>query len=465
MAKFKQSFEQKQKLSPQQILQTNILQLNVALLEQKILDELEENPALELAELEDDPTKVSENEDQQEEENSDDTANNEPEFEWEELVSDPDGFGIPSRFERSEGKEFAPLRAQKSTSEKLMEQFIDLGASEKEIEIAEELIGNIDDDGYLTVDTILVSDRLQSDASFVESVLLKIQSLHPSGMGARNLQECLLAQIDGKKYPLSEKILSEYFDDIANHRYQQIMDNLNCTREELHDTLDVIAQLNPKPGSSISESDKDYVIPDILMDEEDGEWQINMNDTSLPTLRISDRYLQMMKDYGDKPDVKKFIKEKLESAKLFIDAVSQRQKTIIKVMSSIIDKQPFFFGKLENRYLKPMILKDVAEDIEMDISTISRVTNGKYVQLPFGIYELKGFFSEGIKTEDNKQVSNTIVKNRLKEIILSEDKTNPIGDEELARILNNEGFKIARRTVTKYRENLKISVSRLRKEI
>ena len=260
------------------------------------------------------------------------------------------------------------------------------------------------------------------------------------------------------------KIIDEHFDDFANRRYAKITDQLNCSKDELQKVMEDIARLNPNPGEGSGNQEKDFIIPDLTCYQDKGEWIVTVNDSSLPELRINQDYSTILEEYRDKSDVKQFVKGKLDSAKWFIEAINQRRQTMRMVMAGIIHKQSGFFNS-DKRELSPMILKDIAEELHLDISTISRVTNGKYVQLPFGIYELKNFFSEGIQKYDGTIISNTVVKKRLKEIIGNEDKKNPLGDENLAKILNKEGFKVARRTVAKYREQMKISVSRLRKSI
>lgn len=474
MSKLSQKLELGQKLTPQQVLQANILQLNTTLLEQRILQELEENPALEMAELEEKP--VDQNQEESEEKDESEMEMDEPireldektdetDFEWEELMGDPDEFDYSSIDKPEKQEHFEiPIKSEKSLSEKLNEQLIDLNLTDIQLKISEELIGNIDDSGYLTIETVLVADRMGIDEAEVLEVLHIIMSLDPPGIGARDLRECLLAQVEDISDTLTYRVLDKYFDDFANRRYQKIMDNLDCTEDELKSVMEDVAQLNPNPGDALNETVKEFILPDITCYYEKGEWVISINDSTLPEVRINDNYLNILEDYKDRSEVRQFVKGKLDSAKWFIEAINQRRDTMRTVMAAIIHKQPNFFNS-DKRELTPMILKDIAEDLKLDISTISRVTNGKYVQLPFGIYELKEFFSEGIKNKDGDMISNTVVKNRLKEIIDEEDKTSPFGDEELALKLQNEGFQIARRTVAKYREQLKIPVSRLRKTL
>ncbi len=469
MVKLIQELALKQQLTPQQILQANILQLNIISLEQKIMDELEKNPALEIADPEDELQEevipeAPEKETEQETAGELDDKKEETDFDWEELLGDPDEYEIRAPVDRREEEFDMPIRATKTLAEKLMDQFWDLSPSEDEVKIAEELIGNISEDGYLTIDPILIADRMMLPEEKVLSVLKKIQQLEPPGIGARNLQECLLAQINGYHgNPLLVKVLSKYFDDFANKRYNKIMTSTGCTREELQEVIDIVSTLNPRPGLVLGESEQDFIIPDLTVEETDDGWVVQVNDSLLPEFRVNQKYIRMAQAYKNDSDVKKFIKQKVESAKWFIDAINQRHQTMIKVMNAIIFRQPLFFGKTDKRELVPMVLKDVADDVGMDVSTISRVTSGKYVQLPFGIYELKSFFSEGISTKEGRVVSNTVVKDRLRELIENEDKHNPLGDEQLVKLLVDEGYKIARRTVAKYREQMKIPVARLRK--
>jgi len=312
----------------------------------------------------------------------------------------------------------------------------------------------------------LVADRMMVSEQEVLAVLRKIQTLDPPGVGARNLQECLLIQVSGfKDQPLLSEVLTRFFDDFANKRYEKIIHSTGCSREDLLEVSELISTLNPKPGHSYEETSKDFIIPDLTVDETDEGWEVRVNDSLLPEFRINTTYRNMAMKYRKDPEVNKFIRQKIESAKWFIDAIKHRHQTLMKVMSSIIRHQPVFFGKPHKNELIPMILKDIADEVQMDISTISRVTNGKYVQLPFGIYELKFFFSEGIMTEEGAMVSNTVVKNRLRELVNYEDKKHPLSDEYLVELLTREGYVIARRTIAKYRDMLKIPVARLRKEL
>tara|TARA_Y100001970_G_C14209733_1_gene846167 strand:+ start:282 stop:1631 length:1350 start_codon:yes stop_codon:yes gene_type:complete len=449
MVRIKQEQNQKQVLTPQQILQANLFQLNSADLEQRILKELEENPALDLIENDD----IS----------NEDKDNQNDEFDWdEESIENFDNAESDKPYNKLNHE--IPIKEDSNFIDSLNNQIKDLNLSAIELDVAEQIIGNIDEDGYLTIETILISDRLNIDESIVLKILKLIQKLDPPGIGSRNLKECLLSQVEEKKVdPIVWDILSNHFEDFANHRYNKILKSLNCSEDELKNSMDTISTLNPKPGMGLSNSNNLIIIPDIIMEYFDDRWNITINDSSLPELKISSDYEKLLLKHKDKK-VKTFVQNKLDSAHWFIDALKQRNQTLFLIMNSIIKRQPDFFKK-NKKLLKPMILKDVAKDINMDISTISRMTNSKYVQLPYGIFELKYFFSEGIETGSGEMVSNKTVKELLKEIIKKEDKKHPFGDEKLANLLNEKGYKIARRTVTKYRESLKIPVGRLRKEI
>lgn len=453
MPDLSQRLEQRQKLSPQQILQTVLLQMNIADLEEKVLEELEENPALELAEPEQSPP---------EPEDSDSSAE---EIEWDEILSAQDE-RFPSLYDRSKETWESPMVAEISPVERLLEQVNLLDLSAEDRTIAEALVWNIDEQGYLETEIELIADRLESDVQSVERMLKAVQRLDPPGIGARNLQECLAIQLEvSGDSELAHRIVTEQFDDFANRRFERLEEELECDREALHDAFEVISHLNPKPGEGSPTSDADYVIPDIIVDEVDGKLMVSVNDGNLPEVRISPVYVDLLREEnGNNAEVKKFLRRKVESAKWFVQAVQQRQLTMIKVMNAIIDRQDAFFGG-DPYTLRPMILKDIADAIEMDISTVSRVTRGKYVQTPWGVYELKHFFSEGLMTESGEEVSTTLIKARLKKVVDSEDKEHPLSDDRLAELMKEHGYPIARRTVAKYRGQLKIPVARLRRAL
>ena len=458
MPKISQKLSLKQQLSPQQVLQASLLQLNLPLLEQRILQELELNPALEMMEL---PDEVENEENPEEKLESEE----EIEFEWEELLGVNDDFEYPKTQIKAEEERESPLVSQETMSEKILKQVQDCNVDNKSLRIAEEVLGNLDEQGYLTIEPMLISDRIQVEEEEVLDVMHLIQRLDPPGLASVNMQDCLLAQAEVRnENNVAIVILRDYFDDFVNHRYEKIMENISCSKDDLNEAMEFIARLNPSPRDDQTLTKQNIVVPDIAVEDRNGKFYVVVQDGTLPEIRVSRAYINMLNDHKDQKDVRTFVKKKLESATWFVDAVEQRKMTIQRVMESIIKRQPDYFHS-EKRRLQPMILKDIANDIEMDISTVSRVTNGKYVQLPWEIKELKTFFSEGIKTDAGDDVSNTQVKTRLKEIIDNEDKQNPIGDEELTNRLQDEGYKIARRTITKYREQLKFPTARLRRKI
>jgi len=458
MPKISQKLSLKQQLSPQQVLQASLLQLNLPLLEQRILQELELNPALEMMEL---PDGVENEENPEEKLESEE----EIEFEWEELLGVNDDYEYPKAQIKAEEERESPLVSQETMSEKILKQVQDCNVDNKSLRIAEEVLGNLDEQGYLTIEPMLISDRIQVEEEEVLDVMHLIQRLDPPGLASVNMQDCLLAQAEVRnENNVAIEILRNYFDDFVNHRYEKIMENISCSKDDLNEAMEFIARLNPSPRDDQTLTKQNIVVPDIAVEDRNGKFYVVVQDGTLPEIRVSRAYINMLNDHKDQKDVRNFVKKKLESATWFVDAVEQRKMTIQRVMESIIKRQPDYFHS-EKRRLQPMILKDIANDIEMDISTVSRVTNGKYVQLPWEIKELKTFFSEGIKTDAGDDVSNTQVKNRLKEIIDNEDKQNPIGDEELTNRLKDEGYKIARRTITKYREQLKFPTARLRRKI
>ncbi len=458
MPKISQKLSLKQQLSPQQVLQASLLQLNLPLLEQRILQELELNPALEMMEL---PDGVENEENPEEKLESEE----EIEFEWEELLGVNDDYEYPKAQIKAEEERESPLVSQETMSEKILKQVQDCNVDNKSLRIAEEVLGNLDEQGYLTIEPMLISDRIQVEEEEVLDVMHLIQRLDPPGLASVNMQDCLLAQAEVRnENNVAIEILRNYFDDFVNHRYEKIMENISCSKDDLNEAMEFIARLNPSPRDDQTLTKQNIVVPDIAVEDRNGKFYVVVQDGTLPEIRVSRAYINMLNDHKDQKDVRNFVKKKLESATWFVDAVEQRKMTIQRVMESIIKRQPDYFHS-EKRRLQPMILKDIANDIEMDISTVSRVTNGKYVQLPWEIKELKTFFSEGIKTDAGDDVSNTQVKTRLKEIIDNEDKQNPIGDEELTNRLKDEGYKIARRTITKYREQLKFPTARLRRKI
>jgi RNA polymerase sigma-54 factor len=378
---------------------------------------------------------------------------------------------------------YQPLApAKESLTEHLTKQLRLLNLDDDYYMLGEEIIGNLDDDGYLTRDIKNIINELnlfehvnltEKDA---ESLLKKIQKFDPVGIAARDLRECLLVQLENSNYDtyykyLAKELLENYFDDFKNRRFEAIKLKMNLTDESLKATSDIILRLNPKPGEGNIESvEMNQITPDFLVEKVDDNFVITLNDRSLPSVTLSKTYLEMIstnkkkKKTDREKNTYKFLREKFESAKWFIACIQQRRETLMKIMRAIVEKQYEFFEK-GPKFLRPMIYKDIAEEINMDISTISRVVNGKYVQSPMGIHELKYFFSEGLGTDNGEEVSNKHIKIRLKEIIDSENKRSPYSDDKLTSMLNQEGIHIARRTVAKYREQLRLPVARLRKEI
>jgi len=449
MSKIVQRLEQSQKLNPKQILEQNIIQLSIFNLEKRILEELEQNPALEIVENEEDVN------DKENDENE--------EFDFEELVSNPEEYEFSKKTSTSDIIEKMVETESSNLFDDIMTQLNEIDVSDQELVVAEQILGNLDDRGFLPIEPILIADRLGFEESFVYKVKQKIQSLDPAGIGSESIQDCILAQL--KKYYPKDKdsfqIVNDYFNEFSNHKYDMIAKKMNCTKDKVFETVEKVSVLNPSPAINYSTEVVNHIIPDVVIENINGEWDVQVNDPGVPAIGLSNQYIKMLENNKD-ASVKNFIKQKINKAKWFISAIEQRNSTMIKVMKSIIDKQKDYFDS-DDRLLVPMILKDVALDVDMDISTISRVTNGKYVQMPWGTKELKRFFSEGIKLNNGKIISSVVFKEKLKLFLDNEDKTNPYTDEQLTKELNKKGYDIARRTVSKYREMLKIPVARLRK--
>ncbi len=476
-----QRLSQQMKLSPQQIQYQKLLQLNTLALEQRIKTELELNPILE-EELE------IEQEDRDKEKDEDFEEVNDPdkeEFEIEDYMNDED-FEHEKSFKSTDEEQYQPLApARETLTEYITEQLRLLNLDESMYTLGEEIIGNLDRDGYLKrdLDDILndleLFDHITIEKEVADELLEKIQHFDPVGIASRSLQECLLIQLRADKYAdtyykyLAEKMLIENYDDFTKRRFEALKQKMNMTDETLKATVELIQSMNPKPGEgNIESTEMNQISPDFLIEKIENDYTITLNDRSMPSVTISGQYLEMFESNKRKRGKKsareketyKFLREKFESAKWFIACIQQRRDTLMKIMQSIFQRQYQFFEK-GPKLLKPMIYKDIAEEINMDISTISRVVNGKYVQSPMGIHELKYFFSEGLTTDTGEEVSNKHIKERLKEIINGEDKKKPFSDDKLAELLNKEGIHIARRTVAKYREQLRIPVARLRKEL
>ncbi|MEO5603812.1 MAG: RNA polymerase factor sigma-54 [Cyclobacteriaceae bacterium] len=472
-----------QKLSPQQIQFIKLLQVPTAELENRIEEELEINPALEEGE------EKEVQEDPNSEEEVPEPTTTEEEVDIKDYLQDDDYSGYKMQGDGDDGEERdMPIPMSTSLHEMLMNQLDYLGLDEKDFPIGKQLVGSIESDGYIRrdlesiVNDLAFSQGIETTAEDVERILKKIQnSFDPPGIAARDLQECLLLQLDRMDnghnidVAVAKKIITECFDEFTKKHYQKIQKKLDTEDEDfVRDAIELIVKLNPKPGggSTASMVKNQYIIPDFILTNTNSKLELALNSRNAPELRISRSYTEMFKAYhkSNKRDKKlkeavTFVKQKLDAAKWFIDAIKQRQQTLLRTMKAIVDFQYDFFLEGDETKLKPMILKDIASMINMDISTVSRVASSKAIQTDFGIFPLKYFFSEGISTDSGEEVSSREVKQIIKDIIGSEDKDKPFSDDKLEKILNDKGYNIARRTVAKYREQLNIPVARLRKEI
>ncbi len=490
-----------QKLSPQQIQLMKLLQVPTAYLDERILEEIEENPALELTaedheektleektseELRDE-LKTDENEDYV---SSDDTDDYEK-IDISEYVKDGDDEDADYNFQKDnynsdEDENFSQYQAKSETTfyEHLLAQVNLLHLEERKQKIAEFIIGSIDDDGYLRrdlpsiIDDLSFRQNVDTNEKELNELLALIKEFEPSGLAAADLRECLLLQLKRKEkttnIQYAIKILDKYFDEFTKRHYDKIIRGLNLSDEQLREIMQIIVKLNPKPGALFSSGSKNetYIIPDFFVVHQNGELELQLNQRNAPELRVSSSFRDMLKDFdkGEKKDVRQkeavlFIKQKIDSAKWFIDAVKQRQETLLQTMSSILHLQEDFFLTGDESNLRPMILKDISDRTGLDISTISRVVNSKYVQTEFGTIKLKYFFSESLSTDSGEEVSTREVKMKLNEMIQAEDKRQPLSDEKLTELMTEKGYNIARRTIAKYREQLNIPVARLRKEL
>ncbi|MGB7527809.1 MULTISPECIES: RNA polymerase factor sigma-54 [Sphingobacterium] len=485
----KQTLQQKllQKLSPQQIQFIKLLQVPTVSLDARIKEELEENPALEDGSL----TNMNEPVEEYPDKDPDDDFNMEDnsyddEFSVDEYIQEDDykDYGGGYDHDDDEGKKEIPIAVQDSFFENLQNQLDLLALSDKDYVLGQQIIGSLDDDGYLRrpilslIDDLAFSQNVIVEEDEVEEMLKIVQSFDPPGIGARNLQECLAIQLRKKDQtnPIIQQamqVVENYLDEFTKKHYDKIEKQLGVNSEELKEIVNEILKLNPKPGDSGAVAGKQLqIIPDFHISNNDGVLHLTLNGRNAPELRVSRSYQEMFEHYekAEKNDKKmreavQFVKQKLDSAKWFIDAIKQRQQTLLKTMNAIMEYQYDYFLTGDDRMLKPMILKDIADKIEMDISTVSRVANSKYVQTEFGTFLLKSFFSEAIQTESGEEVSNKEVKKILEECIANEDKRKPLADEKLTEILKEKGYSIARRTVAKYREAMNIPVARLRKEL
>lgn len=499
-----QKLQQKlqQKLSPQQIQLMKLLQLPTLAFEQRIKEELEENPA-----LEDTNESDTKEENQDTDENITDNTEQESEEEdlekeIEELEKDPDEVSFEDFLEEDDTPAYKlstyeynpdeddrkeiPFSVGQTFHENLLSQLGLRNLDERQKQIAVFIIGNLDDSGYLQrdlaamVDDIAFTQNTMTDVKELEELLAVIQEFEPYGVGARNLQECLLIQLSKKETEapsvlLAKIILTKYFIEFTKKHYDKIEKRLNISGEELKQAIGEILQLNPKPGNSMVDSAKpnQYITTDFIITNNDGQLELTLNAKNAPELRINKAYLEMIESMSankknktnQEKELAVFVRQKLDSAKWFIDMIKQRHDTLYKTMKAIMDFQKEYFLEGDETRLKPMILKDIAERVNLDISTISRVVNSKYVQTQFGTFLLKSFFSESLQTESGEEVSTREVKKILSDCIESESKKKPLTDDQLTKILKEKGYNIARRTVAKYREQLDIPVARLRKEL
>lgn len=486
-----QKLQQKllQKLSPQQIQLMKLLQVPTIALEQRIKQEIEENPALE----------EGEEEDNEEQEEIDSEIDEIGEGE-EESISEDDEFSLDDYIEDDETPAYKleanntsaddehkeiPFVSGVTFHEQLLSQLGLRVLDDRKYQIAANIIGNLDDSGYLQrevhalVNDLAFSQNISATEEEILEMLEIVQEFDPPGIGARNLQECLLLQLKriDPQVPaveLAVNVIDQCFEDFTKKHYDKISKKLNIGEEDLRDAINEILKLNPKPGNTYIENYRmpEYILPDFVINVQNGCLELSLNSRNAPDLKVSRMYSQMLETYAkskDKSAEKKealtFVRQKIDSAKWFIDALKQRQETLLSTMTAIMDYQKEYFLEGDETLLKPMILKDIAEKVNMDISTISRVANSKYVQTPYGTFPLKSFFSESMSTESGEEVSTREVKKILQNCIDGENKKKPLTDDELAQILKEKGYSIARRTIAKYREQLNIPVARLRKEI
>ncbi len=481
----KQQLSQKllQKLSPQQIQLMKLIQLPTLSLEQKIKEELEENPALEEG--------VDENERIEDEHDTYDEGDAQTieaeDINVDEYLSDdevPEYRLRANNYSTDDEDAQIPISGGSSFTEILYDQVGLLRLSDEDKTIADYLIGNIDDDGYVRrelsaiVDDLAFTQNVFVEIDHLENILKLIQDLDPPGVGARDLKECLLLQLKRKEnnsgIRLAIEILDKHFEEFIKKHYNRLLERLEIDEDYLKEAIAEISRLNPKPGNSSGQSQKviQSVIPDYTITINEGELELSLNSRNVPELNVSKEYKEMLETYKASQDKNKaqkdavmFVKQKLDGAKWFIDAIRQRQQTLLITMSSIMNFQKEYFLSGDQLKIKPMILKDIAEEVRMDISTISRVASNKYVQTPYGTFLIKQFFSESMKNDAGEDVSTREIKKILEDSIADEDKKKPLTDDKLAQLLKDKGYPIARRTIAKYREQLNVPVARLRKQL
>jgi len=469
----KQVLSLQQKLSPQQIQMIKLLELPAVQLEQRIKQEIEDNIVLE-----------------EEERSAEDEEQPPQQISFDEYLREDDTPSYKSRinnFSKDDKQRPVYLTEGRSLQEYLVEQLGYRNLPERDLRLAVYLIGSIDEDGYLRRDLESVADDiaftmgLETTAGELERLLGIIHELEPAGIGARDLRECLLLQmaqmpVNTRPRRLARKILTSYFDEFVKKHYEKLMARLQISEDDFRDAIAEIRHLSPKPGNLYAEGGTDttpYIIPDFILDYQDGRFNLSLNSYNVPEVRVNRRYMEMIREMvgsdgrvreKDKEAIQ-FVKNKIDSAKWFISAIKQRHDTLMRTMQTILDYQQEYFKDGDMSKLRPMILKDIADRTGLDVSTISRVVNSKYVQTQFGIILLKSLFSEAMQTDSGEEVSSYEIKNILQQCIDEEDKRRPLTDETLMDILNSKGYRIARRTVAKYREMLGIPVARLRKQI
>ncbi len=481
-------FKLSQKLSPQQIQLMKLIQLPTQAFEQRLKQEMEENPALEGGkEDNDDEFGDSFDEFDNTDDNYDDTETIGEDINVDEYLSDddiPDYRTQTSNYSADDDDKDIPFAAGTSFTQYLTNQLNTFRLSDDERDIAEFLVGSVDESGYIRrsladiADDLAFTQNVYTDEKSIEKVLHIVHQLDPAGVGARNLQECLSIQLHRKeKNPdveLAIAIIDKAFDQFTKKHYKKLIQKFDITEMQLKDAIDEIEHLNPKPGGSYSGNNKmvEHIVPDFAIKIVDGELELTLNGRNAPELHVSREYTDMMKGYKEAKDKSKsqkdaviFIKQKLDAAKWFIEAIKQRQQTLFVTMSAIMHYQKDYFLTGDETKLKPMILKDIADEIEMDVSTVSRVANSKYVDTPYGTKLIKEFFSESMTNDQGEEVSTREIKKILETVIEDENKRKPLTDDKLAAILLEKGYPIARRTVAKYREQLDIPVARLRKKI
>ena len=485
MQKLSLSQSLSQKLSPQQIQFIKLLQVPTAELDARIEEELEINPAREDGKEEGTDTA---GEDDFEDSYGDDLGGDSNEVNLDDYLDDDYGgykMQGDGNYNPDDDDREIPISSQTSLHEQLISQLNFLKLDERQKIIGQQLIGSIENDGYIRreltsiLNDLAFSQNIETDTDELEEILRKVQTFDPAGIAARNLQECLIIQLERKEHPddpvvlRALAIIEDCFDEFTKKHYSKIQKRLNLDEEEIKEAVQLITRLNPKPGGVADGLVRtQYVIPDFILTVSAGKFEVMLNSKNAPELRISRSYADLFDTYdkSDKKDKKlketvSFVKQKLDAAKWFIDAIKQRQNTLLRTMDAILQYQYPFFADGDETMLRPMILKDIAEKIDMDISTVSRVANSKSIQTEFGVFPLKYFFSEGIATDSGEDVSNREVKSVLQTMVDAEDKQRPLSDDKLVKMLNKKGYNIARRTVAKYREQLQIPVARLRKEL